>query len=458
MTAPPDGVVDRLDRLATQAPVAVADPDVLWRYGRRRQRRLTASLVAGIAAAGVLATAATPVVLERIDPPLAAASETMVLPDVVREPGSWEPSFPETPGRLSAVGTGQRSGLLSSRSALWGVSADTGEVRWLELPVAVPSAGAAAQLSADGRRLAYWVTGNTSGEPLATGGTEDATPVVGLAVMELETGEVARWEVESEHGLWVQGLVWAGDVLWWQGGPVVPLGGGSSSSDVRTHVWDLDTDERTQLRGRDERAAVYLSKLGHAPGGFVTLPRTFRLEQVTGAQAPQGLRVVLPPDAPSAAGLIDPEMSPDGERVAALMLAYSPEYDGAADQDLVVGTRSDGVVELAPVGGVRAQAVLGWRSATEVVVSSHTAVDDNRVPTGQQVSVADVETGERTDLLDMVGALPVSVAAEAWTGDVVAAPDAPFAPDPRLVVLGGGVIIAFLVSLWRSIRGRRGHP
>lgn len=458
MSTPSGDVVDRLERLATQAPVAVADPDVLWRRGRRRQRRGTASVLAGIAAVGVLATAVTPLVLERIDPPVAASSDRLVLPDVLQAPGPWEPAFSATPPRLSAVGVGQRSGLMSSSANLWGVSADAGEARWLELPDAVPSAGASAQLSADGRRLAYWVTGETSGEPLVTGGTEDGIPVVGLAVMELETGEVARWEVESEHGLSIQGLVWAGDVLWWQGGQVVPLSGGTSSSDVRMHVWDLDTDERTELRGRDERASVFLSKLGHAPGGFVTLPRTFRLEQVTGAQAPEAFRVELPPDAPSAAGLIDPEMSSDGERVAALMLAYSPEYDGAADQDLLVGTRSDGVVELEPVGGVRAQAVLGWRSATEVVVSSHTSIDDNGVPTSQQVSVVDVETGERTDLLDMLGALPVSVAAEAWTAEVVEAPDAPFAPDPRLVGLGGTVLLVFAVSLWRDLRRRRGHP
>ena len=462
MTAPSGDVVDRLSRLAAHAPVRTADPDVVWGRGRRRQRRRTASVLAGIAAVGVLATAVTPVVLERIDPPAAASSDRLVLPDVLREPGGWQPAFPAIPGRLSAVGVGQRSGLMSSSAALWGVSAATGESRWLDLVGQAPGSSSPPRLSADGSRLAYWVTGPTSGEPVADRPTrQDDTgavvPVVGVAVMDLATGEVSRWDVESEHGLSVHGLAWAGDVLWWQGGPMVSLGGGSSSAEISTHTWDLSTDERVELGVRSGGNGQLLSQVGDAPGGFITLPRTFRLEQVTGAQAPEATRIELPADAPSAAGLIDPEMSPDGARVAALMLAYAPEYDGAADQDLLVGTRSDGVVELEPVGGVRAQAVLGWRSTTEVVLSSHTVIDDNGVATGQQVWSVDVTTGERTDLLDAVGALPVSVAADAWAAEVVDAPDAPFAPDPRLVGLGATVLLIFCGSLWRDLRRRRGH-
>ena len=236
-----------------------------------------------------------------------------------------------------------------------------------------------------------------------------------------------------------------------------PLDGGASA-DTRKHTWDVTTDERAELGDKDARAAVGLERAGDAPGGFVTLPRTFRLEQVTGAQVPEALRVDLPPDAPSAAGLIDPEMAPDGESIAVLMLAYAPEYDGAAPQDLLVGRWSDGVVVLEKVGDVRAQAVLGWRPPSEVVISSPTDIDDGGVVRGSQVSVVDLAAGERTDLLEVVGALPVSVAADAWAAEVVDAPDAPFAPDPRLVGLGGTVLLVFCFSLWRDVRRRRGHP
>lgn len=458
MSAPPSELVDRLERLAAHAPAGSAGAGDLWALGRRRQHRRTASVLAGIVAVGVLATAVTPAVLARVDQPVAASSRQMVLPDVLRAPGPWEPAFSVTPRRLSAVGVGQRAGVWSSSAALWGVSAATGESRWLELPDAVPSAGASAQLSADGRRLAYWVTGTTSGKPLMTGQTEDSAPVVGLAVMELETGAVIRWDVDSEHGLSVSGLVWAGEVLWWQGGPVVPLGPGSSSADISTRTWDFGTDERSVLGDRDARAGTFLSEPGNAPGGFVTLPRTFRLERVTGAEDPVSLRMDLPPDTPSTAGLVDPQVAPDGARVAVLMIPSAAQYDDAAPKELLVGTADDGSVTLQPVQDADAQSLLGWRSPREVVTSTPTRVDDSHVIRSAQVSAVDVTTGERTELLEVLGALPVSVAADAWGAEVVEAPDAPFAPDPRL--LGGGaiVVLAFGISLWRDLRRRRGHP
>ncbi len=460
MSAPSRDVADRLERLATHAPRATADPDGLWRRGRWSQRRRVASVVAGIAATGVLASAMTPTVLAGIDRPVAASPSVMVLPDELRTPGGWEPAFPPTPGRLSAVGVGQRSGWLSSAPWLWAVSAATGESRWLDLPDFVANSGIPPQLSADGRRLAYWVTGPISGEPVSAGpgavrrGSEPGAPVVGVAVMDLETGEVARWDIASEHGLWAQGLRWAGDVLWWEGGPVIPMDGGASAS-THTYTWDVTTDEKMEAGVRPG-----LSQTGDAPGGFVSLPRFFKLEQVTGSKAPESLRVDLPDDAPSSAGLIDPEMAPDGERVAALMLPYAPEFDDAADKDLVVGTKADGAISLQPVGGVRAQAVLGWRSPTvAVVASSRTSGEDGSPnPEGVQVSTADVTVLDFSKLLQVTGVMPSSFASEAWAGEVVTPPPTPFAPDPRLVGVGAVVVLAFGISLWRSVRRRRGHP
>lgn len=459
MSAPPTEVVDRLERLAAHAPVGSGDPDDLWVRGRRHQRRRTASVVAGILAAGVVATAVVPSVLARIDPPVVASSDRMLLPNVLEAPGGWTPAFDGIPRRLSAVGVGQRAGFWSSSAALWGVSAATGEARWLDLPYAVPTAGADAQLSSDGRRLAYWLTGEVSGEPMSMGATEGDTPVIGLAVMDLESGTVRRWEIESAHGLSVNGLVWAGDVLWWQGGPIVAMGGGGTSADLTTRTWDLVTDERIEVTGRkDSRAAVYLAQPGHAPGGFVTLPRPFRLQHVTADGAPVSLRMDLPPDAPSTAGLVDAQMATDGERVAALMIREAAQYDASAAKDLLVGGVADGTVTLKPVDGLRVQSLLAWRSDREVVASSPTEVDEDGVIRGSRVSVVDVTSGESTEVLEVVGALPVAVAADAWTGDVVGAPDAPFAPDPRLVGAGGTVLLAFCVSIWRDLRRRRGHP
>jgi F-type H+-transporting ATPase subunit delta len=78
----------------------------------------------------------------------------MVLPDVVRQPGGWEPAFPAAPGRLSAVGIGTRSGLWSDRSAVWGVSATTGESRFLDLPDALEELGVVAAVRSTGSDVA----------------------------------------------------------------------------------------------------------------------------------------------------------------------------------------------------------------------------------------------------------------------------------------------------------------
>lgn len=456
MSARPTDVVDPLDRLASHAPATGLDPEALWSRGRRRQRRRAAAVVAGIVMAGVVATGVTPSLLARVDRPVAASSDQLVLPDVLEAPGGWAPAFDGLPRRLSAVGVGQRAGLWSTSAALWGVSAATGEARWLDLPDAVPTAGADAQLSPDGRRLAYWVTGEVSGTPLSRGATEDDVPVVGLAVIDLATGEVQRWDVDSEHGLTVTALVWSGDVLWWQGGPVVPLGAGASTADLTTHTWDLATGERTDVSGKDPRAGVYLTQPGQAPDGFVTLPRTFQLEQVTGERAPVDLRVQLPSGAPSTAGLVDAQMAPDGSRVAALMIADATSYDDTVSKELVVGEVADGVVELAPVDGRSAQSLLGWRSEREVLVSSPTDIADG-VVTSARVSSVDTTTGESSALLDVTGTLPVTVAADAWAGEVVAAPGAPFAPDPRVV---GVLLLGAALVVWRvvvAVRRRHVH-
>jgi len=116
-------------------------------------------------------------------------------------------------------------------------------------------------------------------------------------------------------------------------------------------------------------------------------------------------------------------------------------------------------VTMEAVADVHAQAVLGWRSPHEVVVSSLVDVDDNGSPIKQQAWVVDVVTGEKTELLELVGSSPDSVATEVWTAEVVEGPDAPFAaPDPRLVGAGAIVVLTFGISLWRDLRRRRGHP
>lgn len=454
MSAPPTDVVDRLERLAAGASRSGVDPERVWTRGRRRQRLRTGAVAAALVVVGCVGTTTTPLLVERsqqTEP--ARTDDRMVLPDVVRQPGGWEPAFPSNPGRLSAVGFGVRDGLWSSRNGWWGVSASTGESRFLELPGAADVFDVPA-LSADGWRLAYWVTGEVPGKPLTMSGPsdEDTAPAVGVAVLDLRTGSRDVWTVPSEHGLVTSGLAWAGDVLWWVAGPIARSGDtGVMAREVTVRTWDVTTDERDD--SPSDAQGVSGNSVGDAPGGFVEQRGARRVVLVSGKDS-MTRRLQLPAGAPASAGVMDLAVSTDGQRLATLLQPVYGTFDDA-QLSLLVGPVGDGVIPLAPVDGIDAQSVAGWRSSSEVVVASLADVEEGRPPRALRASVVDVMTGERTELLEFSGNTP-QVAAEAWAAEVVPAPDAPFAPDPRLVGLG---LLAGAFVAWRlvvRVRRRRG--
>nr|WP_300053117.1 hypothetical protein [uncultured Nocardioides sp.] len=455
MSAPPIDVVERLERLAAQAPDRGVDPDALWTKGRRRQRVRTGVVAAALAVVALLGTTTTPLLVQRAEQVGPAGSDDrMILPDVVRQPGAWEPTFETLPTRLSAVGTGVRDGLWSSRNAWWGVAAATGESRFLDLPGAAVDVGGEPALSADGRRVAYWVTGEVDGVPIVAGQVgEDLEPVVGIAVLDLETGERQVWEVASDHGLSVNGAAWAGDVLWWSAGPVrEDEESGAIIGTSELHMWDLSTGDRSEPGG----GRPWLGQVGGAPGGFVEQRGDRQVTRVVGLGRPTTLRVTLPEATPEAAAIIEPTMSTDGSRIASLLMPDAGVFDGSP-MAVLVGDASARRVEMGAVGDATAQAILGWRSPTDLVVAGLADVEEGRPQQVNRAWTLDVTTGERTPLVDFSGNTP-QVAADAWTAEVVPAPGAPFAPDPRLV--GLGLLVVALV-VWRvlvRVRSRRGHP
>lgn len=454
MTAPTGDVVDRLERLAAQAPTGGVDPAQLWTRGRRRRRVRTGVVGAALVVVALVGATAAPLLVQRaqqVEP--AGVDDRMVLPDVVRQPGAWEPAFETIPTQLTAVGTGARGGLWSSRNAWWGVSGATGESRFLDLPGAAVDVGGEPALSADGRRLAYWVTGEVGGRPISLGGHgSEVPPVVGVAVLDLATGEREVWEVASEHGLHVNGLAWAGDVLWWSAGPVREDASGAIVGTRGLHAWDLSTGARSDPGG----GRPWLAQVGDAPGGFVEQGLDRRVTRVVGGGAPTTLRIELPAGTPEAAGIIEPAMSTDGARIASLLVPIVGHADGAP-RSVLVGDASTQTVALAPVGDAAAQVILGWRSPTDLVVGGFDDEEEGRPQRVTRVWSLDVTTGARAALLDFSGNTP-RMAADAWTVEVVPAPQAPFAPDPRVVGLGALVVLVFGVSLWRDVRRRRGRP
>lgn len=453
MSAPPTDVVDRLQRLAAGAPGGGVDPDALWTRGRRRQRVRTGVVAAALVVVGLVGATTTPLLVDRAQQVAPAGpADRMVLPDLLRQPGGWEPAFPSNPGRLSAVGGGTREGLWSIRNAWWGVSASTGESRFLELPGAADGAGPPA-LSADGWRLAYWVTGDVRGEPLTMSApSDDGLPVVGVAVLDLRTGARDVWTVPSEHGLATNGLAWAGDVLWWAAGPIAQLdSNGVTARDITARTWDVTTDERDDSPSGAQ--VVSGNSTGDAPGGFVEQRGARRVVLVSGKDS-MTRRLQLPAGTPASAGVMDLAVSTDGERLATLLQPVYGTFDDA-QLSLLVGPVGGGVIPLATVDGIDAQSVEGWRSSSKVVLASLADVEESRPRRALRASAVDVMTGERTELLEFSGNAP-QVAAEAWTSEVVPAPDAPFAPDPRLV---GLALLAGSFVVWRlvvRVRRRRG--
>ena len=197
---------ERLADLATDAPTPTPDP-LLWDRAARFHRRRRAG-TAGILAVAVLAVLS----LVGIDTwqrspgvePAAPGTEP-VLPARFWEPSPWLPGTGGEPtGPLAALITAERKGWLSTSDGVVGVSATTGEYRFLDLPDDSTQAWA---LSPDGSKVAYWVTGETARSPYTAGGQYSVA--VGVAVWDATTGEVQRHEVESDHGLATGDLLWA---------------------------------------------------------------------------------------------------------------------------------------------------------------------------------------------------------------------------------------------------------
>lgn len=441
-------VVDRLERLAAHAPARAVEPDRLWSRGQRRQRARWVGVAACLVLLAVLGGVAVPAGVQRTQGVVTVAPDgAMVLPDVIREPGKWEPAFRGAPGRLVAAGVGTRGGWRGSRPALWGVSATTGESRFLDVPDVAAGTGTPAALSADGRRLAYWFTDDVEALP-ADLGPDDSMPVrpAGVAVVELATGDIERWDTESAYGLAADGLAWAGDVLWWTGGPVEPVGEVGTRSRVLAHTWDVATGERSHAERNTPGSDLPLGTARSTADGFLANGlRTLYLTQ--GDRLSRS--VSLTRRIRNAAAL-----SPDGTQVAAVL---DPDPSSGASMEeldaLVVGDLATGPMDMARVGDAKAADVYGWRSSHEVVVVTHAGTATERL---HAAAVVDVRTAEMTRLLKFDGAIP-TFAADAWSADVIEAPDAPWAPDPRVVGMVVLIVGAFVVSLARSLRRRRGH-
>ena len=449
MSAPTD-VADRLERLAAHAPSGNVDPDALWVRGRRRQRGQRAFVVAGCLALLVCVGGAVAApVLRVVDRPTAVAPDDArrVLPDVFRTPGKWEPTFPAAPGPLVAVGSAPRGGWGRDTPSLWGVSALTGESRFLDLPDAASGLSGAA-LDSTGTKLAYWITDGPAGA--ITGSPEHFTVATGVAVLDLVTGEERRWDAGTAHGLGAERLIWAGDVLWLSGGAFADEDQDSFPATVWT--WGPEGAPEPRLEPPLDIAGAT------APGvdGFLIErgATTTWVQVVDSAGAVSRVRLV------HGGGMTSESyVSPDGRLIAGLRQERGASIAGSP-LPLVVGEITAGRAEMTEVGDVEAPSIMGWRSPTEVVVASDGSDEGgDRSSTVRDLATVNVVDGTERHLVELGETGFTTYAAGAWAGDVIDAPQPPFAPDPRQWSATGGVVLALLLLVgWRRTRSRRGHP
>lgn len=268
-----------LGRAADDVVHGVATPPSgdLWTRGERwrRRRRRGTVLLAGTGA--VLVAALSLVTVERAAPPEPAVSpgSTPTLPDRVYAVSPWLPV--EVPGEQVVAAR------LTERSTWTGevpaIAVLTGSGRYLYLDAPNVDENETMVVSPDGRRVAYWASGEPLGTPNTSGG--QSVPVTAVSVVDVVTGDLERHDFETEHGLGPQGLVWAGsDTLLGRfnqdvAGDDEPDRAGFSIG-TPSWRWDVDgTSEPVRLRG------VNVGSFTEATAGEVLNARTL-LDLATG--------------------------------------------------------------------------------------------------------------------------------------------------------------------------------
>ena len=439
---------ERLSDLADEAPPGAPSAD-LWSTGRRlhRRRRLGSGAVVATVVALVVGLAGLRWQRADVDVQPAGPEAELGMPDRVYLPSE------RLPGTDDVGPIGPLSAVMSGMERLTGISG-TGEYAYLDLP-GWRRAGeeidvsAEASLSDDGTRLAYFGSGRTSGEPIYD------NPLVSVRVYDTVSGEVATYQVPTEHGLQPELLLWADDLLWfeiWQYD--APQGdGGRSASLVQTVAWNPTTDERTSWDGRPENVPPFPSSTWRDALVTVGSQGVLRLTTTQGSTVRARLS-----ETPVRAS--DVMLDDSGTRAVALGDIDAREETSSDLATLLVGdlpapgdTSTKVSMREVPGTGPADRPVyelLGWRDDSHVVVLRYGEKD----PIG--VVSVDVETGGMERLGTWDANVP-SFAAGALRGPVF---DAPRPPEPMNPLLVYGGIAAILVAggavlLWWRRRVQR---
>jgi hypothetical protein len=428
----------RLEELADTVPPAPPPPD-LWARGVRFRRRQRAGTLAILAVTAMLLVGIGGLGWQRSSVKLASAGagEVLAVPDRIFAPSRWLPGTDSTGplGTLAAVVQTGRGGWFGSSKGLVGVSAANGTYAFLDLPDLADHAWADAALAPDGRHLAYWLTGETSGSP----NRQNGDPVTGVGVYDPTTGATRTWPVPTQHGLWPDRLAWADDghlVIafdQFMGGEGDDETAQSSGVFVPLQIWDLGQSAPFALVG------TRASSLAGEPGGGRILidgsgaGSTYRIVDV--AAGGDDRRLTVSADLSLGGG---PSISPDGRRIAAVYGNLNPNHIGVADV-----SASGRAARFEPVTENRTHLeVLGWLDEDHVVSR---VVDLTRHNEVFGLARTDLSTGERSVLVafpNYSGGANVSTALELLARPTRPAAAPPQPVDPRILAGGALVLVA----------------
>lgn len=428
---------ERLADLATDAPAPHPDP-LLWDRAARFHRRRRAA-TAGLVAVAVLAVFSLVGIdswqrSPGVDP--AAPGAEPALPARIWEPSEWLPGNGGKPtGPLALLQQTPRRGWTGAEDGVVGVSATTGEYLFLDLP---DDAHQGHALSPDGSKVAYWLTGETTGSPQTSGGQE--LPVVGIGVWDAENGEVKRHEVETEHGLGIsEDPVWADAtalVMTWgeyrvgDDAPARRQGGYYTGDGLR--VWDVAAE---------------------------AAPRTLGLSVAVDAGNGSGKVLLTTDDRPVLDVRTGQRSGPSGRRTDyGWVSALSPEGDVIAfprkNPGPLLVLRGDGRREVVVEEDV--DEAVAWIDADTLVFATS---DPGSVDPDGRLEAVSLATGERRKLIE-AGSFqhqPGNVATDLLAVEPRDFPQPQQPWDPR-VVAGLVLLVTLLAGLWLWGWRRRVEP
>lgn len=417
---------ERLHDLADLADASSEHPaphDTWVRGVRFRRRRRIGTAVIALVAVLALAGITSLSLVRSHDPVQPAGSNTQLgIPDRLYEPSPWLPGTDdEGPlGPLAVLIPAERKSWSGSVGGVVGVSATTGEYRFLDLP---DDAHQGSALSPDGRHVVYWTAG-----PIAGDAHPGQDPVVGaVAVYDTTTGEVRRGAIPTEHGVAPNGLEWLDSET-----AVVELGSwmdydprtGDYAARMRSRIWHLTDPEPVVWRavsiGSDVTAVGRGAALIQGQDGRQSVVST------DGSARPVTFRQPF---------LTAPVLDEAGRRLAGITNA--PNRLRIVDLD--------GVARVVP-GTNRTSAVYGWADTTHVAI-----LQNDRVTARGTVRIVDVRTGDAVEVSSHVTNVQ-DLARDLLGAPALPAVEPPHPLDPRKVTgLTTAVAVAGVLALilWR---------